>query len=200
MRLPENGFEGCAQRGVNLAHAGHNAEIAKACDAKMRGRNPAGHDSGKMREVRRDIERDAVEGNPAPDPDPDRRDLVLGTLAARSTRLVWPRDPNPDAIAAPLALDTESRQGRDDPRLQSANESAKIGAPAIEIEHDIGDALARSMIGELAATAAFMHRKTRLQEVSRPRRCPRRIERRMFEEPDEFRRRCPPRWPPPAPP
>ena len=75
--------------------------------------------------------------------------------------------------------------------VSSAHTKARRSqAPAIEIEHQIGHTLARPMIGELAAAAAFMHRKTRLQEIRLPRGCPCRIKRRMFEEPDQFRRRA----------
>lgn len=189
-RGPENRFECCAQRGIDLPPSGQNTKIVKACNTQMRGRNPARHDSPKMRKIRRDIERDAMQGNPAPDPDPDRRDLVLGALAIFAARLFGTGNPDSDAVASPLALDIESRQSRDDPSFQRANEGAQIGLAAIEIEQDIGDALARPVIGELPATAAFMHRKTRLQEVCHPRGSPRRIKRRMFEEPDEFRCRA----------
>ena len=52
-----------------------------------------------------------------------------------------------------LALDAESRQRGDEPVLQRVHESAHVAAAAPKIEHHIGDALARTMIGEAAAAA-----------------------------------------------
>src|SRR6202011_888853 len=128
------------------------------------------------------------ERHPAPDPDPNRRDLVLGDLAGFTAGLFRPRDPDPDPVRAPLALDIESAQRRDDPGFQRAHEGAQIRVSAIEIEHHINNPLARAMVGELAAPAALVHGKTRVHEIRRPGGCPGRIERWMFEKPDEFRR------------
>ena len=50
--------------------------------------------------------------------------------------------------------------------------------------------VARPVIGELPTPAAVVHGETRAHEIRRPRRCPGRIERRMFEQPDQFRRRA----------
>ncbi len=52
----------------------------------------------------------------------------------------------------------------------------------------IGDALAGAVIGELAAAPGRMDRKTRVEQVLRPRRGSRRIERRMLDQPDQFPR------------
>ena len=125
------------------------AEIEQAGDAVARVGDAARHDAGEMRQVAIDIERDAVQADPALHPDADGGDLVLvaGTL-------VGPAHPDADAILAPLAGDVERRQGADDPFLQRGHEAADVGAAPLEVEHHIGDPLAGAVIGELSAAPA----------------------------------------------
>jgi hypothetical protein len=59
-RLTENRLECFAQHRIHLAHAHFKAEIAKARHAKMRGRNAARNDAGKMGKFWCDIKRYAV--------------------------------------------------------------------------------------------------------------------------------------------
>src|SRR5579859_7128535 len=107
----------------------------------------AGHDAGEMAEVRVDIERYAVKGDPVPDPHADRSDLVLSSQSAI--------DPNPDPTFAPLTLDPELRQRADHPIFQIAHIAANVAAALAEIEHDIGHTLARPMIGVFAAASGL---------------------------------------------
>ena len=86
--------------------------------------------------------------HPALQPDADRRDLVLAAGA-----LVRPAHPDADPVLAPLAAHVERRQRADDPFLQRRDEAAHVRAAALEVEHHIGDALARAVIGELPAAA-----------------------------------------------
>lgn len=152
----------------------------------MRPGDPARNNTGKMSEIRRDVQRDTVERNPASYSDSDRGDLVLGGFSSGAGWLVRPRDPDPDTILAPLAFDIEHIQCRDDPGFQCVDEPAKVGISAIKVEHHIGDTLAWPMIGELPAAAAFVNGKAGLKEVAGPGGSPSGVERGMFEEPDQF--------------
>ncbi len=100
--------------------------------------HPAGHDAGKVREVRLDVEADAVEAHPAAHPDADRRDLVLD---ART--LLRPPHPDADPVLAPLSAHVEGVQRRDQPRLQAGHVGAQVRAAAVEVEHHVGHPLAR---------------------------------------------------------
>ena len=62
------------------------------------------------------------------------------------------------------------------------------GARRFEIEHDVADPLAGTVIGELAAAAGGVHRKARLDQFLRPRRRAGGVKRRMLEQPDQFGR------------
>ena len=136
-----------------------------------------------MRQIGRDIERKAVQRHPALDADADGGDLVLGVFA-----FLGAPHPHADAIVAALAAHAERGQRADDPFLDRGDEAAHVRRAALEIEHDIADALAGTVIGELAAAAGDVHRKARLDQLLRPRRGAGGIKRRMFEEPDEFAR------------
>ena len=72
----------------------------------------ARHDTGEVREVRIDVERDAVKAHPAPQADADRSDLVLRGRAVRELRLFRPDDPDADAVLAALAFDVEGARAR----------------------------------------------------------------------------------------
>src|SRR5262249_2234787 len=66
-----------AQRLIHVTHARFYAKVLEARYAKMCGLYAARNDAREMGKVRRDIERHAVEGDPAPHPDADRRNLIL---------------------------------------------------------------------------------------------------------------------------
>ena len=139
-----------------------------------------------MRQVRLDIERDAVERHPAPHPHADGGDLVFRHLAVPARFLVGTRDPDADPVLADLAPDVEQRQRRDDPGLQRRDIGAHVLAAAVEVEHRIGDALAGAVIGELPAAPGLEHRKTRIDQVLRFCRRAGGIKRRMLDQPDQF--------------
>src|SRR5580658_4025777 len=101
-----------------------------------------------MRQVRRDVEGKSMQGHPVLHADADGGDLVLGVVA-----LVRSPHPDADAIVAALARDLEGGERTDDPFLDAGDEAAHVGRPALEIEHDITDALAGTVVGELAAAA-----------------------------------------------
>ena len=63
-----------------------------------------------------------------------------------------------------------------------------VGLAPVEIEHHIGHPLARPVIGELAAAAGLVHRKTRFDEVLRLRAGSGGVERWVLEQPDQLGR------------
>src|SRR5262249_62183900 len=115
-----------------------------------------------MGEIAVDIERHAVQRDPAFDPDADGRDLVLAGGA-----LVRAPHPDPDAVCAPLARNVEARQGADDPFLQRGHEAAYVRAAALEIEHHVDDPLAGAVIGEMHAAPGRMDRYTHSDHIFR---------------------------------
>src|SRR5579862_9085155 len=120
-----------------------------------------------MRKLRLDIERKTVQRHPALDADADRRDLVLVSVA-----LVRPPHPYPDAVVASLAAHIEGGERADDPFFYGGDEAAHVRRAALEIEHDIADSLAGTVIGELAAAARGVHRESRFDHLLRQRRGP----------------------------
>ena len=78
----------------------------------------AGHDAGEMAEVRLDVDRYAVEADPAAHADADRGDLVLGGAAVRLRRAVGAHHPDPDPAGPPLAADAEGGERADHPFLE----------------------------------------------------------------------------------
>src|SRR5690606_32766823 len=75
-RRAENFGEGSLQRKVEVGHRNRQAEVYEAGHAMVG--DTAWHDTGEVLEVGLDIDGDAVEANPAPEPDADRGDFVLG--------------------------------------------------------------------------------------------------------------------------
>ncbi len=134
-----------------------------------------------MREVAVDVERNAVQRDPAFDPDADRRDLVLAPAAA-----LGPRDPDADALLPAFAGDIEGRERADDPRLERRHEAAHVRSAMLEVEHHIGDALARPVIGELAAPTGQMDGKSRVHQFLRLGAGAGGVERRMLEQPHQL--------------
>src|SRR5215831_3361836 len=95
---PEQRLELAPQHGVNLGHGRRAAEVGEAGDAVALIAHAAGHDAREVREIAVDIERDAVQRDPAFDADADRGDLVLAAGA-----LVRSAHPHPDTILAAFA-------------------------------------------------------------------------------------------------
>ena len=161
MVAPNSGANVAAQNHVDLRHGDGHAEIGERGDAVARIGHAARHDAGEMRQVRLDVERKAVQRHPALDADADGGDLVLVSLA-----LVRPPHPHADAVVAPLAAHVESGERADDPFLDGGDEAAHVRRAALEIEHDIADPLAGTVIGELAAAARRVDRKSRLDQFA----------------------------------
>src|SRR6185437_14924290 len=98
-------------------------------------------------------------------------------------------DPDADAPRPPFSAQIELRQGADEPFLEAVDEGPDVAAAALEVEHDIADALPRPVIGVLPAAAALKHREAAgLDEIAVARARAGGIERRMLEEPHELRR------------
>src|SRR5690348_9143671 len=136
-----------------------------------------------MRQLRLDIDRNAMERDPAPQPYADRGDLVLVLWP-----LVRPPDPDADAVLAPLAADVEGGQGPDDPFLQRRDIGPDIGAPTLQIEHHVSHALAGAVIGDLAAAPGHEQGKTRLKQVASFAARAGSVERGVLQEPYHLRR------------
>ena len=66
------------------------------------------------------------------------------------------------------------------------DEAAHIRRAALEIEHDIADALARPVIGELAAAAGHVDRKARVDQFGRLCRGAGGVKGRVLEQPDQL--------------
>ncbi len=103
-----------------------------------------------MVEVGIDVERHAVIGHPAPHPHANRGDLGLAGAT-----------PNPDAdpALAPLAADFEACERANHPFFEVMDVAVHVLAAAGEIEHDVGDALPRPVIGVPPAATGAMYRK-----------------------------------------
>ena len=119
----------------------------------------------------------------------DRGDLVLETRSP-----VRPPDPDADAILAPLAAHVECGKGPDDPLLEARDVGPHIGPPPLQVEHHIGHPLAGPVIGDLPASSGGKHRQSRLEQAGGLAAGAGRIERRMFQQPDQFRRMARPRY------
>ena len=101
---------------------------------------------------------------PAADPDADRGDLVLGDFARRRAAC---RGARPRRRPGPCASRPRRRtpQRLDQPAFERRHIGAHVRPAALEVEHDIGDPLARPVIGELPAAAGAIDRKARVDEV-----------------------------------
>ena len=89
---------------------------------------------------------------------------------------------------AAFAADVEVSERADDPFLEIVDVGAHVGLAALQVDHHVGDPLAGAVIGELAAAAGLEHRKARVVQVLRFRAGAAGVERRMLEQPHQFRR------------
>ena len=96
-----------------------------------------------------------MQRHPLAHADADRGDLVLKTLA-----LVGPPHPNADAVVAAFATHVEGGERRNDPCFDRGDEAAHVWGAALEIKHYIADPLSGPVIGELAAAAGIVDRKS----------------------------------------
>ena len=78
---------------------------------------------------------------------------------------------------------------RDQPGFERRDEAPQIGLAPLQVEHDIGHALAGAVIGELPAPPAAMHRESlRRDQVLVAGRGAGGVERRMLDQPDALAR------------
>src|SRR5690606_24322814 len=108
-------LENIRQRVIDVAHDSGVPEIGEARHPVLA--NTAGHDSAEVRKVRRDVEAQPVETDPAAQPDTDGGDLVLDAFTT-----LWPAHPDPHAVSASLALNAERGQRVDHPALERPHE------------------------------------------------------------------------------
>src|SRR5690625_4567891 len=128
--------------------------------------NAAGDDPIIMREIRFDIDRDAVKRHPTPHAHAYSGDLVLGRTSIRERRLVRTADPDPDPALAALSPNLEIRKRRHHPALQRGDIAAQIPPARGQVQHDIGDALARPVIGPAPASSRLEDRETPLDQLA----------------------------------
>src|SRR5690606_4130291 len=98
-----------------------------------------------------EVDRDAVVGDPAAHAHADRRDL--GLAPARLDH------PDADPVRPALAADVEPVERPNHPFLDLPDVTAQVGLAPLQIQHHVGDALARPVVGVLAATARLEHRE-----------------------------------------
>ena len=77
-------------------------------------------------------------------------------------------------------------QRPDEPFLEIGDVAAHVAAAPLEIEHEVDDALAGPVIGELPAASGVEHGKAPVEEILRPRAGAGGVEGRVLEEPDEL--------------
>ena len=132
-----------------------------------------------MRQIGVEVDRNPVIGHPAADPNADRGDLGFGA--------VRPGQPDADPPLAPLAVEVEVREGPDHPFLEPPDVRPEVRTATLQIEHQVGDPLARAVIGVLAAAAGREHREAgRCQQVLGACAGTGGVERRVLEQPAQF--------------
>ena len=94
-----------------------------------------------------------MKAHPATEADADSSNLVFTHAAIGKARLFRPCNPYADTILTTLAFDVELGKALDDPLLKSCHEGAHVLAAAFQVEHHIGNALARSVIGIFSAAS-----------------------------------------------
>jgi hypothetical protein len=114
--------------------------------------------------------------------------VIVCPLVFASRAFVGPRDPDADALLAPLAAHVESVERADQPFLQSRHIAAHVRRAVLEVQHQIDHALAGAVIGELSAAPGLENGKARLNEVARLRAGACGVEGRMLEQPDKLAR------------
>ena len=97
-----------SQRDIQVIHADGQAQINQTCYPVFG--YSAGHDTGKMIQIRFDIDRNTVKADPFAQADADGGDLVFGRGACGGQGFVIARHPDPDAAFANLSLDVETVQ------------------------------------------------------------------------------------------
>ncbi len=96
-------------------------------------------------------------------------------------------DPDADAAVGAMRLHAKLAQGGDDPAFERVDQPAHVAAPAIEVQHEVADALAGAVIGVAAAAARIVNREARrVEQLCRIGAGASGEERRMLEQPDAF--------------
>ena len=149
------------QGNVDIVHRDWQTEIDKAGDAVAGIFDATRDNTRKVREIRLDVDRDAVQRDPALQADPDCGDLVL--VGRASFR---PRHPDADTILAPFAADIEGGEGANRELLKAGHIGADVRTAALEVEHQIDHPLPGTVIGELPTPARGEHRKACIDQVT----------------------------------
>src|SRR5690349_6702074 len=119
----ERSIQGLERRSAGQFFEARYAELADS----------AGNDPGEMRQVGRDIDRQAVKGHPAAHANADRANLgFLGPLAG----------PDPDPSGFATCFYAERAKRADHPALERMDEAADVAPAPVEVEVEIDDALA----------------------------------------------------------
>src|SRR5512136_1401927 len=129
-----------------------------------------------MRQVRIDIESHAVQRHPLLHADTDGSDLVLVAFA-----LFGPAHPNANTVFAPLGAYIEGGERAYGQFFERGDKPAHVRATALEIKHDISDALAWPVISHLPPAATLVDRETRLDYVGQVCAGARRVEWRVLQ-------------------
>ena len=95
---------------------------------------------------------------------------IAAILSSKPSPLSGRRTQTPTRSSRRSPRTLKAGKRADDPFLDGGNEAAHVGRAALEIEHDIADPLAGTVIGELAAASGGVNRKARLDQFGRPRR------------------------------
>src|SRR3546814_6983056 len=105
----------------------------------------------------RDVRRKALHRHPAAHADPDRADLGLAAL----------RGVGPDADPAFGAARGNAQRGErvDDPAFERMDIGAHVAPASRQVELDIADALAGTMIGIAPAAPGVIDGKARLEQL-----------------------------------
>src|SRR5215213_652593 len=96
-----------------------------------------------MVELRRDVEREAVAGDPSGDPDPDRRDLLRA-------------DPRTGQAGDPAGGHTPIGADADHHFLDVANVAMHVAAIRLEVDDRVADDLPGTVIRHVAAAAGLL--------------------------------------------
>jgi hypothetical protein len=144
----------------------------------------AGNDPLEVAQVGLEVDAQPMEADPAAQAHADGGDLVLAQRPVGVRRPVGAGHPDADAARAALPPHAELGQGVDDPVLEGADEPAHVPAAAVQVQHDVGHALPRPVIGVLPAAPRLVDREAvGVAQVLGPRGGAGGVERRVLEEP-----------------
>ena len=173
----EDFFETFIERVVNVFSCDINAEVFATCHSVVS--NAARNDALEMLELRIDVDGDSVKGHPVPDSDSNGRDFVFPCSFALN--------PYTNSVGSALASDVEVFEGVDNPLFKVVDEKPNVSFSFIEVEDGVCNSLPGPVVCVLAAPSGLVDGKAHgCKQIAFDGRCSRSVERRMFEEPDEF--------------